>query len=354
MKLARLLAVGGVLSLLAACAPKAEPEAPVVVPTGPAPQVGAAPDGAAPAADPALAGKKIRIISNANSPFWDAVNTGLEAGAKEGGVEAELVRNDGTVPGQIKRLEEALASKDQILGVAISVLQPDAQGILDGMKKLREAGVPVVTVDSDSQPDYREAFVGTNNVAAGKALGEKAKELLPGGAKLCMFVGDPSSQNARDRKSGFEAGAGAKFKVVELYKDDTDVNKARTNVESAMVAHADVTLLVGIWSYNGPAIAAAVSTDKAQAEKITVLAFDAEPNLLPLLEAGKVRAALVQQPYEMGRQSVLLLKALATKDDATKSKMIQDGVVDTGFRVVTPETYAEFKKDLDAKGLKSS
>ncbi|NUQ00661.1 MAG: substrate-binding domain-containing protein [Armatimonadetes bacterium] len=320
------------LPLLASCArPTAEVPAPVAAP----PERG------------------VLVISNANSPFWDAVDAGCQAGAQEFGLPARLERNDGTVPGQIRLLEQALASHAQLAGVAVSVLRPDAPGILQAMQQLRAAGLPVITVDSDCQPDARQAFVGTNNVAAGKALGAKLATLKPAGGKVCVFVGDPSAQNARDRQDGFFQGAGSKFTVAEVYKDDTDPTKARTNVESALVAHPDATVFLGLWSYNGPAIAEAVQ-NAGKAAQVTVAAFDAEPNLLPLLEQGQVAAALVQQPYEMGRQAVGVLKALSSNDQALLQQLTKDGVADTGMQVVTPETFAEFQKYLTEKGLKSS
>ncbi len=312
----------------------------------------AKPEGSAPV--PAPAAKSVLFISNANSPFWDAVDAGLKAGSQEFGVPARLERNSGGDAGQIRLLEQALTIKDQLIGVAVSALKPDADGILQAMKKLRDAGLVVVTVDSDCKGEFRDAFVGTNNLEAGKALGKKAAELKPEGATLCVFVGDPSSQNAKDRLEGFKAGAGAGFEVTEVYKDDVDPAKARTNVESALVAHPGATMLLGLWSYNGPAIAEVVE-NAGKAKAVTVVAFDAEPNLLPLIEQGKIAATLVQKPYEMGRQGVQLIKALAAKDEATRKTLLGDGdKVDTGMLVVTPGTYAEFKKDLDAKGLKSS
>ncbi len=351
MRMLRYGALLVVVGLLAAgCAKQAptEPPEPAATPGQPAAS-------ATPTAAPAVpAGKTILFISNANSPFWDAVQTGLEAGVKECGVPARLERNDGTVAGQIRLLEQALSSRDSLLGVAISALRPDADGLLQAMQKLRDVGLPVITVDSDCGSNYRDAFVGTNNFEAGKALGQKALELKPKGAKICMFVGDLSAQNAVDRRKGFLAGAGPTFTLVESYQDETDPTKARTNAESAMVAHSECSMLVGLWSYNGPAIAEAVENATAS-KHITVVTFDAEPNLLPLLEQGKVAATLAQRPYEMGRQGVLLLKALATGDEAAKKQILgDDDVVDTGMTIVTPETFKEFKQYLDEKGLKSS
>ncbi|MBI2297833.1 MAG: substrate-binding domain-containing protein [Armatimonadetes bacterium] len=306
-------------------------------------------------ATPAPAGKSILFISNANSPFWLAVKAGIEAGAAEFGVPARLeLNNEGTVAGQQKLLEQALSQKDELLGVAISALRPDAQGVLDRLKQLKDAGVAVITVDSDCKPEYRQAFIGTNNTEAGVGLGKHAAELLPGGAKVCVFVGDKSAQNAKERQQGFEQGAGSKFSVLETYQDGVEPAKAKSNVETALQAHPDATLMVGLWSYNGPAIADVVQA-QGKADKVQVICFDAEPGLLPKLESGQVKCTVVQRPYEFGRQGVKLLKALAAKDQATLDEMLKGkDVIDTGVVVVTQQSYPEFRKYLDEKGLKGS
>jgi len=347
--LRRLTTLLAAFALLAGCALKTETEAP----PEPADSSQPTPE-TTPAAVPD--GKQVLLISNASSPFWNAVEAGLEAGSAEQSVPARLDRNnDGSVAGQIRLLEQALSAKDQLLGVGISVLQPDADGILSAMKALRDAGLPVITVDSDCLSDYRDAFVGTDNREAGQALGERTKQLQPGGGKFCAFVGDPASQNAKDRLAGFKAGAGPGFEEVEVYQDKTDPTVARQNVEAALSAHPEANLFLGLWSYNGPAIAEVVDNAK-KLDSVLVVSFDAEPNLLPVLEAGKVKVTLVQKPFEMGRQAVMTIKALATGDAALKKTLLPEGGdhVNTGFSLETPESFAEFKKALDEKGLQGS
>ena len=109
---------------------------------------------------------KIVILTNGSSPFWDACDRGLQDAGKELGVRVELVRNDATEGGQIRRLEQ-LATQDDVKGVGISVLEQDAAGVAEAMQSLRAKGVKVITIDSDGPREAREAFVGTNNLEGG-------------------------------------------------------------------------------------------------------------------------------------------------------------------------------------------
>ncbi len=303
------------------------------------------------------------FVTNSNSPFWDAARKGLDDAAREVGAEVELIRNDSSTAGQIRRLEQAGAQRD-VKGVMVSVVEPSASGIIDQMKALRARGIPVLALDSDGQKDTRDAYIGTNNVEAGRALGKLAAQLLPEGGKAIAFVGIRSAQNAQERVNGFKEGAGEKIQVIDVMEDAGDVNKARRNVAAALQNHPDLKMLVGIWSYNAPAI---VDEVKAAGKRSTLklVTFDAEPNTLLALKEGALDATAVQNPYLMGYLGVKVLKALLAGDKAAVKSIVGDsGIKDTGIRLVTPDDsritgqflvpFSDFKKELDAKGLTSS
>src|SRR5579872_6268150 len=82
---------------------------------------------------------KIVILTNGSSPFWDACDRGLQDAGKKLGVRVELVRNDATEGGQIRRLEQ-LATQRDVKGIGVSVLESQASGVLEQMQALRAKG----------------------------------------------------------------------------------------------------------------------------------------------------------------------------------------------------------------------
>ena len=113
----------------------------------------------------------------------------------------------------------------------------------------------VVTQDSDAPQSNRACYIGTDNVAAGRQAGELIKEALPDGGKIMIFVGKSDAQNAQERYQGIkESLAGSKVEIIDLRTDDTDRVRAKANVSDTLVKYPDVACLVGLWSYNGPAI----------------------------------------------------------------------------------------------------
>ena len=312
---------------------------------------------------------RVVFITNGTSPFWDAVNRGMVDAAAELDVDAQLITNEAQTAGQIEKLKQVLAQPD-VKGLAISVFEADAQGVADLMIQLRENGVHVITLDADGKPESREFYVGTNNVLIGRAAGRAAAAILPDGGEVVAFVGTMASANARERISGFEQGAGGKLRLVDTYEDQNDTTGlAITNVRTVMQNYPNLKMLLGIWSYNGPAITNEVQR-AGRRKQYKIVTFDAEPVAINAISNGLIDAMAVQNPYEMGRQGVKLLKAMIADDQQLIDSMVQDGVVYTGMRIVVPDDstsvtadvvapaelmqLSEFKEWLASKGLTGS
>ena len=318
---------------------------------------------------PAKGGKmRIIFVTNSNADWWNAMEKGMQDAATELGVTAEMRRNESQSQGQIRLLEDALSLED-VAGVAVSVFEAESPGIADALRRLKEAGKVVITVDSDIAPnniDARRAYIGTFNVKAGEAAGKAAAAIRPAGGKTAVFVGTAAAANARERRDGFFAGAGPKFTQVEIFEDQTDKNKAQVNVQTALSKYGDLGVLVGLWSYNAPRIAEEVSRTAEIRKKVSVVTFDLDELAVGHLEKQNIDANVCQNPYDMGFQGVKLLKALINKDDKAVAEVLPDGKVrDTGVRIVVPSKASPVKGDnvisieemkawLASKGLKST
>src|SRR5205807_1309982 len=116
-------------------------------------------------------------------------------------------------------------------------------------------------------------------------------------------------------------GVGPKFKAKDNMGDDNDRTRAKENVRNAMNNHPNLNCLVGIWSYNAPAIADVVKEKNAR-DRFSIVAFDAEPNAIEAMGEGLIDAMVVQNPYEMGFQGVRMLKALVENDQAILKQML--------------------------------
>src|SRR5690242_13386416 len=245
----------------------------------------------------------LAFITNNASDFWTIARKGTEkADAERTDITVEFRLGDGTAAGQ-KRIVEDLLAKG-VDGIAISPVDPANQtAMLDDAAQR----AVVFTHDSDAPNSKRECYVGTDNVAAGRQAGELIKEALPQGGKIALFVGKLDARNAQERLQGIkDAIAGTKIEILDVRTDDTDEVRAKANVAEMLVSHPEVAGLVGLWSYNGPAILNAVR-DAGRIGQIKIIAFDEDDETLSGVKSGAIVGTIVQQPYEFGYQAITLL-----------------------------------------------
>ena len=254
--------------------------------------------------------RRLAFVTNNTTDFWTIARKGTEkADAELSDVTVEFRLGDGTAAGQ-KRIVDDLLAKG-VAGIAISPIDPANQtAMLDGAA----TQALVFTHDSDAPSSKRECYVGTDNVAAGRQAGALVKEALPHGGTIALFVGKLDARNAQERLQGIkEAIAGSPITILDVRTDDADRVRAKANVSETLVNHPDVAALVGLWSYNGPAILNAVR-DAGKVGKVQIIAFDEEDETLTGVKAGAIAGTVVQQPYQFGYQAITLMAKVLKGD----------------------------------------
>lgn len=321
-------------------------------------------------ATPAPSGtKRIVLLINGSSSYWETGRAGMNQAAKDldlekNGLSVGFEVNDGTEQAQLDKLRQFGAESD-IVGLAISPVKPNNLAVVREMEKLQAKGVHVICMDSDiDRAKYRKArlaYIGTDNSKAGEVLGDAAKRLLdarkaPAGGYI-DFVGYLSAQNALDRMDAIKKVLSGPYKELDRMEDRTDRGIAKSNVRTALENYPDVQALFGIWSYNAPQIGDVVGREvnAERRSKLTVATFDCEPNALVEMKKGNIDVMVVQNPFDIAYESVKLLKALATDDKATVSKMLPNlgkeggDIYDTDIRVVVPNDKSPLKAEMFKK-----
>jgi ribose transport system substrate-binding protein len=254
---------------------------------------------------------KLAFVTNNSADFWTIARRGVEKADEElPDVTAEFrITSDGTAAEQ-KRIIDDLMTKG-VDGVAISPIDPDNQNALINEAAKRAV---VFTQDSDAPNSDRACYVGTDNVTAGRQAGQLLREALPDGGKVMLFVGKLDVRNAQERVQGIkDAIAGSNVEIIDVRTDDTDQVRAKSNAADTLVKYPDLKALVGLWSYNGPAILNAVR-EANKTGKVKIVTFDEADETLEGIRAGAIYATVVQQPYEFGYQAIKLM-AQAAKGD---------------------------------------
>ena len=285
--------------------------------------------------------KRLAFVTNNASDFWTIARKGVEKADSElPDVTAEFkIPPDGTA-GEQKRIVDDLLAVG-VDGIAISPVDPDNQTQL--INEVAKKTL-VFTQDSDAPTSDRACYVGTDNVAAGRQAGELIKEALPQGGKIMVFVGKLDARNAAERLQGIkEALGGSNVSIIDTRTDDADRVRAKSNVADTLVKHPEVAALVGLWSYNGPAIVNAVR-DAGKIGQIKIIAFDEEDETLAGVKDNSIFGTVVQQPYEFGYQAIKLMAAALAGD---RSRIPANKQLFVPTKIIKRDNVEEFTRQIN-------
>lgn len=240
-------------------------------------------------------------------------------------VKSDAVEQAGIIEGLIER---------KVDGIAISV--NDADALKESIDKAMDAGIPVVTFDSDSPKSKRLAYYGTANKPSGRLMAEYLVKRMGTKGSIGILMGTPGAPNLEERKEG----------ILEYLKDypdikvaatiycDDDVNKGVSLMEATMEAHPDLTgwVLPGAWALFTPPPGPFGTKKPGQ---LTVVSIDALPEELDYVRQGYVQVLLGQKLWGWGYESVRMLKEL-------KEGKAPQGVIDSGVDIVTKDNVEDY------------
>lgn len=274
------------------------------------------------------------LAANITHPFYVEGKAGWNKAAEELGVKAELVGPlDPDVQQQVAFLEQIIAQPDQTCGLYMYAIDYNTVGPI--MKKVREAGIPVINGNGDSEDKtIRDAFIGTDNVALGRAGSVLACEAL-GGKGTVGIVSFITAQNHQERVRGFEEGITANcpdVKVLPVSPNDGTAEGAFTAANGLITSNPDVNL---IWATDAgsPGVARAVE-ERDLVGKILVVGTDRTAEQIEAIKKGVVSATITQDTTTENYVGLYMLdwlrKGLQVPDTViTKSVVIDANNVDT-------------------------
>lgn len=151
---------------------------------------------------------KIGVSQCSKGRWRDKVNNEMLAAQHlyEQNVKVSIASSDDDTQQQINQIDSLVDSGIDLLVVAPNEAAPIAKAIV----RVKEKGIPVICFDRKIETDDYTAFIGGNNVEAGKAVAvnaiDVAHSLMAGGHKpfVLEVTAAMSSTPARERHQGFE------------------------------------------------------------------------------------------------------------------------------------------------------
>jgi ribose transport system substrate-binding protein len=265
-------------------------------------------------------------------PVFDYARTGAERAAKRmGGIEILWRGAESTDEIRQKEILESFIAQ-RVDGIAISCLNGDL--LTDAINRAVEAGIPVVTWDSDAPKSKRLAFYGVNDAEAGAALGHGLGMLLDGTGRVALIT-SLGADNLQKRLDGAKAGLKEfpGIEIVETFDVRDDAVRVAEVIASATQRYPDLS---GWLSVGGWPVFVRNALDPVDSTRTKVVAFDTIPPAPDLVRAGKVQLLVGQKYFGWGEESVKLLKRIIDGERLAQPYQY------SGMDLVTPANLDEY------------
>jgi len=233
------------------------------------------------------------------------------------------IKNETDLAEQVSLVEQMIARQVN----AIVIAPADSKALVTVLKRANQAGVLVVNIDNKldaevlKQAGLSIPFVGPDNRAGARKVGEALARRLHGGDQVAIIEGIPTAFNGQQRRLGFEdAMKAAGMNIVSVQSANWEMDKAN-NVATAMLSeHPDLkAILCGNDNMALGAVAAIQAAGKTG--KVLVAGFDNIGAIRPMLADGRVIATADQHADQLavfGIEAALkILKGQSAPADQT-------------------------------------
>ena len=189
--------------------------------------------------------------------FWTSLIAGVNMAAKEYGASVEIMGPDREQ--DVERQNELLAQAIEMKPDALMISPSSFTESEELLRTAKSKGIRVVYIDSYTQDEIQDLTVATDNLEAGRKLGEYASELLNEDSRIAVVCHVKGVSTAREREQGFREGLGDKAEnIVEVVYCDSMYEKSYRLTMELLEKYPDLELIAGLNEYSSVGAARAV------------------------------------------------------------------------------------------------
>jgi ribose transport system substrate-binding protein len=239
-------------------------------------------------------------ISTMDNPFFVALRDGAQAEAKADGINLITVDAQNDAAKQIAGVEDLIQKR-----VSVILLNPtDSDAVANVVKEATAAGIKVISLDRAVNGAEVSSHIASDNAAGGRMAGEFLLNKLGGKGNLVELEGIPGSSAARERGEGFDAVIAGKPGVKLVAKQPANFDRAQglSVMENILQGNKDIQ---GVFAQNDEmALGAERAIEEAGLKNVDIVGFDATPNAVAAVKAGRLAATVQQKPELIGKMGV--------------------------------------------------
>ncbi len=263
------------------------------------------PAAASGAADPNAAlkeGVKMAFLpKQLNNPYSDIEVSGGKVAMAELKGEYKLVGpNDASASSQVSYINTLIQQQQDVIGIAAN----DANAVCPSLQQARQAGIKVVSFDSDAAKECRDVFI---NQATTQGIGEKlvemARTLTGGTGEIAILSATPNATNQNawiavvNEELKKPENAGMKL-VATVYGNDDD-QKSFQEAQGLLQSHPNLKAIVSPTTVGIAATARYVSSSTYKG-KVAVTGLGTPNQMRQYVKDGTVAQFALWNPADIG------------------------------------------------------
>jgi ribose transport system substrate-binding protein len=280
--------------------------------------------------------------------FWQSVHAGAVAASREDDVE--IVWNGPSTEtdfnGQLQIVDAMINRRVD----AICLAPIDKKVMVSVVDRAAAQKIPVVIFDSGIDTENFVSQVATDNYQAGQIAADRMGEILGGKGKVVMVAVQPGAASTMAREQGFEEEIASRFPGISIADKRygmADFAKSRAVAENMLTAFPDLN---GLFASNESSTVGAAQALKSRSANVKMVGFDWSPPLLDDLRAGAIDSLVVQNPFQMGYESVRSAVKAIRGETVTKINNLPPRLIrkeDLDMADVQAHLNPDLKKYLD-------
>ena len=232
--------------------------------------------------------------------FWSVAKRGAQDAGRDLGVRVRYSESNNDPERQARLIDAAVRAR--VDGLAVSA--PDPAAIAAALQRARDAGIPVVTLNSGA--DHFEelgAFTHVGQTEFEARQGAGTQLAAAGATKVLCVIHERGNVGLEQRCAGAATASATGVERFEV-TGSRDLAATRAEVESRLRGDPSIDGVLAL----DPDIAIAARDAAARAgSRARIATFDLSADVVDAIEAGEILFAVDQQQYLQGYLPVVFL-----------------------------------------------
>ncbi len=261
------------------------------------------------------------IMKSLANEFFSTMAAGAERHHSDNNGRYDLIINgikdERDLSRQVALVDEMIAR-----GVDAIVIAPaDSKALVPALRRAKETGIVVINIDNKldvavlEQEGLKIPFVGPDNRAGARKVGEHLARTLEAGMRVLILEGTRSSFNAQQRRLGFEdAMRAAGIVIADSQSANWEMAPANTFTTSMLAEYPDARAVLACNDSMALGALAAVKAAGREGE-VTIVGFDNITAVQQAIREGRILATADQHAAQLATFGIdYALKLLADSD----------------------------------------